>query len=386
MRGFLNIIIREVLILKKRPTAWILIFLIPTAIFFYLGYIYKEGAINTVDIGVLDLDHSGLSRTVIKSIEATPKLNIVKFLNSNDNIDEVFVKNPEIRGFYVIPNHFEKVIYRGEQAKLLVYTNSSNIVYGNLIYKEAASFINTLSAGINYNAFRSQGIPSEKALKMIAPIKVNTKPLFNAYYNYLYYLLPGLTTVLLQMLVFLLAARSINSEYSNASFDEVLGMANGSVFKLIFAKLTTYTVIGFIVGLFIFAVVHPLLGIPASSGTLAFLPVVFLFVMVNAMLGIMVSAIFKNEAIAMDVSFVYNSPAFVFSGFTFPIMAMPAFNAWYAQLIPYTHFLSAFIKGIEMHAPFQFLVKHLLSLALFFAIGYVVTAIILFLRNQKRSV
>ena len=62
--------------------------------------------------------------------------------------------------------------------------------------------------------------------------------------------------------------------------------------------------------------------------------------MANAMLGIMISTIFKNEAIAMDVSFVYNSPAFVFSGFTFPIMAMPAFNAWYAQLIPYTHFLS----------------------------------------------
>jgi ABC-2 type transport system permease protein len=137
------------------------------------------------------------------------------------------------------------------------------------------------------------------------------------------------------------------------------------------------------VGVFIFSIVHPLLGIPSSQGTLAFLSVVFLFVMVNAMLGMMVSALFKNEAIAMDVSFVYNSPAFVFSGFTFPILAMPAFNAWYAQLIPYTHFLHAFVKGIEMNTPFGFLIEHIIDLLVFFVVGYSITCAVLLFRNKK---
>ena len=104
------------------------------------------------------------------------------------------------------------------------------------------------------------------------------------------------------------------------------------------------------------------------------------------MLGIMVSTIFKDEAMAMDVSFVYNSPAFVFSGFTFPIMAMPAFNAWYAQLIPYTHFLNAFIKGIEMRTPMSFLYQHVISLLLFFVVGYIVTAFILLTRLKKSEI
>lgn len=379
----INIIIREFLILKKRPAAWILILIIPTVIFFYLGYIYKEGAIETVNIAVLDLDHSDLSRKVITNVEAAPKLKIIKFLNSRDNIETVFIKYPEVKGFYVIPKHFEKKVYRGEQAKLLVYTNSSNIVFGNLIYKEAAGFINTMSAGINYNAFKAQGIPSEKALKMIMPLKVNARPLYNSYYNYLFYLIPGLTTVLLQMLVFLLAARSINSEYTNNTYSDLLRLAHGSLFQIIFGKLLAYTIIGFMVGVFIFSTVHPLLGVPFSPGTLTFLPVVFLFVMVNAMLGMMVSTIFKNEAIAMDVSFVYNSPAFVFSGFTFPIMAMPVFNMWYAQLIPYTHFLNAFIKGIEMNTPLVFLVQHIIYLLLFLVVSYGVTTTILLVRHKK---
>ena len=66
--------------------------------------------------------------------------------------------------------------------------------------------------------------------------------------------------------------------------------------------------------------------------------------MANAMLGIMISTIFKNEAIAMDVSFVYNSPAFVFSGFTFPMMAMPAFSAWYAQINTVYSFFKCIFK------------------------------------------
>jgi ABC-2 type transport system permease protein len=386
LKIILQLIIREFLRLKKRPAAWVLLLVIPIGIFFYLGAIYEEGAIENVPIAILDLDHSGLSRKVISNVEASPKLNIVKFLNSNDDLDDIFINHPVIKGFYVIPKGFQKNIFSGEQEKLVVYTNSSNIIYGNLIYKEAATFINTMSAGINLNTFKLQGIPHEKAVKMVMPIKVITKPLFNSYYNYLYYLIPGLTTVLLQMIVFLLAARSINSEYANDTFIELLSLTNGSIFKIIFGKLLAYSLLGFIVAIFIFSIVHPLLGIPASEGTLPFLWVVLLFVMANAMLGIMISTIFKNEAIAMDVSFVYNSPAFVFSGFTFPMMAMPAFSAWYAQLIPYTHFLNAFLKGMEMNTPFSFLVQPTINLLLFVLTGYIVTISVFMFRNKKVAV
>ena len=385
MKIILKIIIREFLRLKKRPAAWVLFLVIPIGIFFYLGAIYEEGSIENVPIAILDLDHSDLSRKVINNVEASPKLEIIKFLNSNDNLDNIFINNPDIKGFYVIPKNFQKNIFSGEQEKLLVYTNSSNIIYAGLIYKEAATFINTMSAGINLNTFKLNGIPHEKAIKMVMPIKVISKPLYNSYYNYLYYLVPGLTTVLLQMIVFLLAARSINSEYSNNTYNELLTLSKGSIFKIIFGKLFAYTILGFIVAVFIFSVVHPLLGIPSSEGTLPFLWVVLVFVMANAMLGIMISTIFKNEAIAMDVSFVYNSPAFVFSGFTFPIMAMPAFSAWYAQLIPYTHFLNAFLKGVEMNTAFSFLVQPTINLLLFFLVGYVVTISIFVFRNKKEA-
>lgn len=374
---------REFLLLKKRPSAWILTLAIPIIIFTYLGAIYFQGTIDHVEIGVLDHDNSELSQKIIQQLKASPKLKIIKQLNSEDVIDRVFIDNPDIKGFYYFPKDFSKNIFLGEQEKIIVYTNSSNIVYGNLIYKEAATLINTISAGINLNRLKIKGIPQDKAMNMVMPIRVISKPLYNPYYNYLQYLLPGLTTVLLQMIVFLLAARSINSEISNNRISELFSIAKGNILKIVLGKLLLYTLIGFSIGLVTLVFFHPIMGIPFSKSTLSFFPVVFIFVMTNAMLGMMVSSMFDKEAIAMDMSFVYNSPAFVFSGFTFPIMAMPAFDAWYAQLIPYTHFLKAYTKWVDMEVPHHFSFNQIIAILIFFIIGYTITVILLMLKQKK---
>jgi ABC-2 type transport system permease protein len=350
-----------------------LIIFIPVVIFLYLGAIYEEGAVQVVQVGILDNDKSPFSQQIIDNIQASPKIEVVNLFSSEDKLEDIFISHPNIKGVYYIPENFSKNIMLGMQQKLIVYTNSSNIIYGNLLYKEAATFINTLSAKITLSALTIKGIPYEKAIKMIMPVNTQTRALFNPHYNYLYYLVPGLTTVLLQMIVFFLATRSINSEFKSNSFRELWTMSGGSILKIILAKLITYTVIGMMIAILIFSIIHPVLGIPMGSNTLAFMWVILLFVITNASLGLMISILFKDQAIAMDVAFVYNSPAFVFSGFTFPIIAMPAFNSWYANLIPYTHFLKAYIKGIEMSSSFGFLIPQLIALLVFILVAYVIS-------------
>ena len=369
--------------LKSRSSAWVLIIFIPLFIFLYLGSIYEEGAVQVVPVAVMDHDKSPLSQEVIDNIQASPKIDIIMLFSSEDKLEDIFVSYPEVKGVYYIPENFSKNIIQGKQQKLLVYTNSSNIIYGNLLYKEAATFINTLSAKITLSALTIKGIPYEKAIKMVMPVKTQTRALFNPHYNYLYYLVPGLTTVLLQMIVFFLATRSINSEFKSNSFEELWDLSEGSILKIIAAKLLTYTVIGMMIAMLIFAFIHPFLGIPSGANTLSFMWVILIFVMTNAALGLMISILFKDQAIAMDVAFVYNSPAFVFSGFTFPIIAMPAFNSWYANLIPYTHFLKAYIKGIEMSSPFDFLIPQVIALLLFTLFAYIVSVFGLMFHVKK---
>ncbi len=383
MRAIKNIFVREFLRLKARSSAWVLIIFIPLVIFLYLGSIYHEGAVSTVEVAVLDNDKTPFSQEVIDNIQASPKIEIVAYFSSEDKLDNIFLTHPEIKGLYYIPENFSKNIMLGKQEKLIVYTNSSNIIYGNLLYKEAATFINTLSAKITLTSLTLKGIPYEKAIKMVMPISTKTRALFNPHYNYLYYLVPGLTTVLLQMIVFFLATRSINSEFKSDSFHELLDLADDNILKILLGKLLAYTVIGMMIAMLIFSIIHPVLGIPVAKNTLPFLWIILIFVITNASLGLMISILFKDQAIAMDVAFVYNSPAFVFSGFTFPIIAMPSFNSWYANLIPYTHFLKTYIKGLEMGNSFSFLIPQLIAMLLFILFAYIVSVAGLMFRLKK---
>ncbi len=375
MMTFLQLILREFKRVFRRRSALVIILFVPLVVFFYLGSIYVRGSIESVPIMVVNLDKGELSNQILNALGSSPRIKVKEYVKSKVQPEKVFLDYPEIKGILVLPQGMTNSVFKGSQTKIKIYTNSSNIIYGNLIYKDIATFINTVSAGISLNYLILEGLPLNAAETMVMPVRVRPKPLFNPFYNYLYYLLPGLTSVLLQMIVFFLAARGMNSEFSDGTFSRLLALSRNRIYMILGSKLSAYTLIGMSIALFIYAVVHPVMGIPISSSILYFIPFLLLFVMTNVMLGLMVSILFKNEAIAMDTAFVYNSPAFVFSGFTFPILAMPGFDSWYAQLIPYTHFLKAFTKTVEMEGSLMSSATEAGILLIFFLIGYLVFAI-----------
>jgi ABC-2 type transport system permease protein len=93
------------------------------------------------------------------------------------------------------------------------------------------------------------------------------------------------------------------------------------------------------------------------------------FAFVSVSMGIMLSSIFLDKVLALDIAFFYNSPAFVFSGFTFPAWALPIYDQFYAHLIPYTHFVIGFLQLYQMNIPLNFVLPNLLNLAIFLFVG-----------------
>ena len=80
---------------------------------------------------------------------------------------------------------------------------------------------------------------------------------------------------------------------------------------------------------------------------------------------------------ATEVAIFLVTPAFLFSGLTFPAWAMPAADAWYAQTMPFTPFLTAFMKVYQMNAPLKYIVPEVLHLSafLFVSLGVGLAAI-----------
>ena len=372
---------REMLRLARQKSIRNLFVLIPLVVFFLLGSIYYKGSLREVSVAVYDNDNSTLSRTYIRFLESSPYLNVTHYLSSKDAIESAFIKN-EVQGVFYIPKDFHKDILKSVPVQVKIYTNSTNIVFGNLLYKSALEVTQAVSGAAVIKKIAPLGINPAKIMGTVLPIKINTRVLGNPQYNYVYYLLPGLTTVLLQMIIFLAASRAFNNEWKAQTYNQLYTTSKGNILSIILGKYFAFLVYGLGLCGLIFAIVFPVFGIPIYGNIIHLLSLLVLFISVNILLGFGLSLIVKNEIIALDIAIFYNSPAFVFSGFTFPIWAMPWFNTMYAQAIPYTHFLTAFLKIYQLDTPLSFIWPEVWKLMLFLIVGIllIVTGLII---NKK---
>ncbi|SDH30644.1 ABC transporter permease [Winogradskyella thalassocola] len=372
---------REMQRLARQKSARNLYLIIPVIVFILLGLIYYKGALREVPIAVYDNDNSTLSRAYIKSLEASPSLNVTYYIASKDKLENVFVSN-NVEGIFYIPKDFHNDVLKSIPTQIKIYTNSTNIVFGNLLYKSAQEVTQLLSAGVVVKNIAPLGINPDKIRGTVMPIAINTKVLANPQYNYVYYLLPGLATVLIQMILFFAASRAFNNEWKQDTYTDLFTTANGSVVTMLLGKYLAHLVFGLSLCGFLFAIVFPIFSIPIYGDIGSLLVLMLLFLTVNIALGFGISLLFKDEIIALDVAIFYNSPAFVFSGFTFPIWAMPWFNRWYAEVIPYTHFLTGFLKIYQLNTPFRFIIPELQKLSIFLCIAVIIIIIGLII-NRK---
>jgi ABC-2 type transport system permease protein len=371
--GLFRVFKREMLRLAQMKSTRNLFIIVPIIVFFILGAIYYKGTLREIPIAVYDNDNSSLSRTYIRFLEASPSFKVTHYLASDDAIETTFMKN-DVQGIVYIPKDFYKNVLKNKPVQVKVYTNSTNIVFGNLIYRSAVEITQLVSGSIVVKQIAPLGIDPSKIAGTVLPIKVNTRILGNPQYNYSYYLIPGLSMVLLQMIIFMAASRAFNNEWKKNTYRDLYLEARGNIASVIFGKYLAFLVYGLGLCGMVLAIIFPVFGIPMYGNIGNLLLLLVLLITVNIFLGFGISLLFKNELVALDLAIFYNSPAFVFSGFTFPIWAMPWFNSLYAQLIPFTHFLTGFLKIYQLNTPLHFIWPEVWKLLIFLLVGFLLIA------------
>ena len=381
--SFIKVADRELGIAATNPSVRNLMLYVPVVIFILLAFIYIQGGLKKIPVAVYDQDHTKLSRTLIEFINSSQSMKVTYYLSSEDQV-ETFFLNHEEHAIFRIPHGMERDVMKGKNTTIQALTNSSNIIFGNILLREAYTITGTMSAGITIQKLVATGLTQHQAMNLAVPVIVSAKPLFNPIYNYLYYLVPGLMTVLLQMIVFFISTRSINSEYNRGSFGELVKVSNNSALNIIIGKSLVYFLFSIAIAMFI-ALVFMMFGIPFKDKAPEIITLFSVFILSNIALGQMLSAAIDDEMLALDIAFFYNSPAFVFSGFTFPMFGMPFFDSLYAQFIPYTHFLYAFFKVYQIGAPFSYITPGVLILLLFMLVGFVTTFVALRIRIKQAN-
>ncbi|MGE5313891.1 MAG: ABC transporter permease [Acidobacteriota bacterium] len=375
----LRVMRREFRRIAGRPTLWMLSIGLPVGMFLFLAYIYKDALVRELPVAVCDEDGSELSRMIIRSVDATASMKVVMRAHSMNEIREAMLAGNVQAGIY-IPRRFEADVKGGTSSTVTVVKNTFNLIIGNLIYRDAATILKTVSGGALLKKLRSRGMSGEQAMNVINPIRLDTQVLYNSNYSYLNYLIPPMLAVVLQMVIMVSGVLVFSSEFTHGTMDELLETGNNSLAAVLLGKALPHFLVHASTALGIIGLVMPIFGLGIGGSSALVFGLLLLFVAASLALALAISGVVHEQLKATEVAVFLVTPAFVFSGLTFPAWAMPALHSWYAQTMPFTPFLSAFLKLYQMNTPVTYIAPEALHLSAFLILSTAVA--IVSLRRQ----
>lgn len=363
------------------PNFYVVLLIIPPIIFLFYGFIYQKQFARELPMAVWDEDRSSVSRMLTDMMEQNENIHFTHVVFSNVEIEQL-MKEGKIFGAVHFPKNMEADAKKNHQSNITLYTNGAYLVPAKMIYKGAAEIIIKAGLAVVLQKAEKQGMAADKANVLVQPIKLNTTVLYNPEFNYQMYLTPGLVTVGLQMALIVASVLILNLEFKKETIDSLLKISTSSS-QIIIGKLLAHLCIAWLLFILISFVVFPVFDLGKPETDFSFFILYTLLALSCIGIGMMLSAISDNLLFVVDIALFFTSPAFVFSGFTFPRWAMPWYDQLYADIMPYTHFLDGFIKLYFMELPLRYATPEMIRLLVFTGITFPV-AIIFFQRKINR--
>ncbi|MBK1897162.1 ABC transporter permease [Chryseobacterium paridis] len=381
MKEFFRLLKREFIMFTKNSTLRTVFFVAPLFYATLLGFVYKSGKVEHTPVIVIDRDNTPLSNQLVEMLQDNKGIRALKYIQEPLSIKDEVIKN-EAAAVVIIPSKFEAGMLQKKYPELNVYINTGNVLTANFATKALQLTIGTFSAGASIKALQKAGMPATRAATQFEPFKTNYITLFNTTSNYLIFMWPAMLAVVLQQVILLAMAVSFAAEFKGGSFvKEYYGMRKWAFPTMLIKVIPIWVFSILIVGMYYF--MHMIFKVPMPQGIFNFIVLTAVFVGSASFLGVFISILIPDALKATQILMVIASPAFIISGFTWPLNAMPAFVQFIANIIPLTPFLQAFkillIQKGSVELTFPYL-KHLSILVLIYAfLGWIALKIKLWL-------
>jgi ABC-2 type transport system permease protein len=313
-------------------------------------------------IAAVDLDHTSVSRGIIRSFNASRDLVVSAEVDRVEQGEEL-MRKMEAVAVVVIPAGLSRKLARGERAELQLVVDGADSTTAMQTINKADAIAGTAVAV-------PIGLPSTGIGRLV----VDSWTLYNPAGRSALLLVPGLMAFILAMICVLLTALTVAREWERGSMEQLFTTPIRRE-ELIIGKLLPYVGIGFLEVLLVLSVGAWVFGVPIR-GSLATLSVAaFLFLVAMLAQGLFVSVITKNQMVATQLGTLTSLlPTQLLSGFVFPVDNMPKPIQILAEIMPATHFI-AILRGVLLRGNgFSEQRTHLLALLAFAVFMVLVTS------------
>lgn len=381
MSYIIELIIKELKSIFTNKYYIFLVCLWPFIDCLFLGGIYFFGNVKNMPIAVIDNDNTKISRTITRYFNTSYAFDVFYRINNFDELKQLIIENKVAMGLY-IPKDTQKNIKKFIPVNIGFYIDGSNYLTANLSEIEGSNILTTINVGLRAAMMKKKGIQSRQVNDMALPIKNDTSKLFNPSYNYGYFLTPGLWISILGQLLLMFGALTIGKELEQKKF------AIKNILGFILAKLFVYSIISLIYIEILFRIFFPAFLIPFDGNTFGAVILSMLFIIATILLGMSLAALTGNRIDALKGCLLIGAPAFLLSGYTWPLEQMPVLLRTISNFIPLTPYLEGFRKIFQQNMTIKYIFPFADNLVFLILLYFFITYLYLYIRKKiaKRKV
>ena len=355
MDNFLNVFRRELRRMTSRRIYFASCIVLPLFSLVFMATIFGHGQMENLPVGVVDADHTSLSRSIVRMVDATPELQVTKQY-ANETEARKAIQRKEIYGYLLIPSGIKSLCYYYHNAMLSV-GGELHSTFETILKQISVTPIVTEAVGL--------GESQTNITSFLIPVSEEEMVSYNPNRNYAIYLSQPFFFVFLQVLLLLVTTYALGSESKFGTSDEWLQMAKGNIGIAVIGKLLPYTFIFMVMGVLANVVFFNWMQMPLPCSLWVMNGITILFILATQALALLLYAIFPVLSLIISVVSMIGSLGATLSGVTFPVNFMDTPVYWASFLFPIRHFVEVVQSLLYLEGSFSNYWTNLVILLLF---------------------
>ncbi len=310
---------------------------LPPLLFFLLYCVFAQGLPRDLAIGVVDLDHSSISRRLIRTYDASPSLAVTASYSSPAE-GTAAMRDAKIYGLIIIPPNTEKDMTLGAGPAVEAYYNSQYLLIGKMVKSAIAAAHSTIAVQIDAVKNLTTGsIAMEKAVSEALPLSTQITSLYNIGKNYAQFLGSAVLPAMWQILIVMTTVYSLGKGLRKTKTKPASGLP--ATLSELANKLAPYTLIFWLQGILMLIGMFILAGWPMHGSLTILVCAQFLTVCACQIMAALIMYLIRDSARALSSAAAYAAPGLAFMGVTYPVtdMIYPA-RVW-RSLLPMSHYI-----------------------------------------------
>ena len=337
LRQIYHITLRELQIIRRNHVYRFAMLLFPLLVIFFFTSMLGDGVPTNMPVGVVDLDNTSTTRSLVKRLDAFQMSHVVARYKSFQDARNAIQQN-EIYGFLYIPKGTTDALLASRQPKISYYYSNTTLAAGSMVMKDMKTISTLGSAAVGQATLQARGFTDGQIKTLLQPITIDLHQIANPWANYSIYLTTMMVPGIIMLFIFLISAYSIGTELKFGTSKEWVHMADGRMIVAIIGKFLPQTLIflALVFGyqFYVFNVLHfPHLGSPWMLVLLGLMQVLG-----SQGFGIFVFGLMPSLRMSMSICSLWAVLSISMAGSAFPIMGMDGPLQSLSWLFPLRHY------------------------------------------------